>query len=213
MKSFCVSSDSSESCYHLVLSTDAKDVKDAFTSLKDTAAELNGGSDTLKHQVIFYIAFTSWFVLQSSPLAELLFLMKPYSSLQIAFSLLFSLIIAFVSDALGAVSDKPSILSHDASFRHEFHEMVSWIVLDDMMCFPQVLLIFCLIWELMTILHLLGNSCRKWSYCWGICWCSKTCMGGTYDANTWWNCINGGNFKCFIKWFREHLLLPGGHFL
>ncbi|KAL6226355.1 hypothetical protein ACLB2K_000317 [Fragaria x ananassa] len=43
---------------------------------------------------------------------------------QITFSLLFSLVIAFVSDALSAAPDKASVLSQDASFRHEFHEIV-----------------------------------------------------------------------------------------
>ncbi|KAG8654366.1 nuclear pore complex protein NUP205 isoform X3 [Manihot esculenta] len=43
---------------------------------------------------------------------------------QITFSLLFTLIIAFISDALGAVPDKASILSRDASFRKEFHEIL-----------------------------------------------------------------------------------------
>ncbi|KAF2282365.1 hypothetical protein GH714_043827 [Hevea brasiliensis] len=43
---------------------------------------------------------------------------------QISFSLLFALVIAFISDALGAVPDKASILSHDASFRREFHEIL-----------------------------------------------------------------------------------------
>ncbi|XP_059431871.1 nuclear pore complex protein NUP205 isoform X2 [Corylus avellana] len=43
---------------------------------------------------------------------------------QITFSLLFSLVIAFVSDALSAAPDKASVLSRDASFRHEFHEIV-----------------------------------------------------------------------------------------
>jgi len=44
--------------------------------------------------------------------------------MQITFSLLFSLVIAFVSDALSAAPDKTSVLSSDASFRHEFHEIV-----------------------------------------------------------------------------------------
>ncbi|KAM2407196.1 hypothetical protein ACFX1X_026411 [Malus domestica] len=44
---------------------------------------------------------------------------------QITFSLLFSLVIAFVSDALNAVPDKASVLSSDASFRHEYHEIVT----------------------------------------------------------------------------------------
>lgn len=43
---------------------------------------------------------------------------------QVAFSLLFSLIIAFISDALSTVPDKASVLSHDAHFRQEFQEMV-----------------------------------------------------------------------------------------
>ncbi|KAL5547863.1 hypothetical protein UlMin_003094 [Ulmus minor] len=43
---------------------------------------------------------------------------------QITHSLLFSLVIAFVSDALSAVPDKESVLSRDASFRREFHEIV-----------------------------------------------------------------------------------------
>ncbi|XP_050365168.1 nuclear pore complex protein NUP205 isoform X2 [Argentina anserina] len=43
---------------------------------------------------------------------------------QITFSLLFSLVIGFVSDALSAAPDKASVLSGDASFRHEFHEIV-----------------------------------------------------------------------------------------
>ncbi|KAG8376000.1 hypothetical protein BUALT_Bualt09G0017500 [Buddleja alternifolia] len=43
---------------------------------------------------------------------------------QITYSLLFSLVIAFISDALGAVPDKASLLSHDASFRREFHDIV-----------------------------------------------------------------------------------------
>lgn len=47
-----------------------------------------------------------------------------FMSLQITFGLLFSLVIAFVSDALSAVPDKASVLSGDASFRSEFHETV-----------------------------------------------------------------------------------------
>ncbi|XP_020537054.1 nuclear pore complex protein NUP205 isoform X2 [Jatropha curcas] len=43
---------------------------------------------------------------------------------QISFSLLFTLVIAFISDALGALPDKASILSRDASFRKEFHEIL-----------------------------------------------------------------------------------------
>lgn len=43
---------------------------------------------------------------------------------QITFSLLFSLVITFTSDALGTVPDRSSVLSRDASFRKEFHEIV-----------------------------------------------------------------------------------------
>ncbi|XP_010533163.1 PREDICTED: nuclear pore complex protein NUP205 [Tarenaya hassleriana] len=43
---------------------------------------------------------------------------------QISYSLLFSLIIAFVSDAISALSDKSSTLSQDASFRKEFQDIV-----------------------------------------------------------------------------------------
>ncbi|XWS17148.1 hypothetical protein CRYUN_Cryun33cG0043500 [Craigia yunnanensis] len=75
----------------LVVRTSTKDVKDIFSALKDSAAELSENKDTLKHQITN--------------------------------SLLFSLIIAFISDTLSAVSDKSSILSHDASFRKEFHEI------------------------------------------------------------------------------------------
>ncbi|CAH2060609.1 unnamed protein product [Thlaspi arvense] len=45
-------------------------------------------------------------------------------SYQITFSLLFSLIITFVSDAISALSDKSSMISQDASFRTEFQDMV-----------------------------------------------------------------------------------------
>lgn len=44
--------------------------------------------------------------------------------LQITFSLLFALVIAFVSDGLSTVPDKASVLSSNTSFRHEFHELV-----------------------------------------------------------------------------------------
>lgn len=46
--------------------------------------------------------------------------------LQIVFSLLFSLVIAFMSDALNAVLEKAPVLSRNASFRREFQELVSW---------------------------------------------------------------------------------------
>ncbi|KAL2237576.1 UNVERIFIED_CONTAM: Nuclear pore complex protein, partial [Sesamum indicum] len=50
----------------------------------------------------------------------------------IAYGLLFSLVITFISDALGTVPNKASVLSQDASFRREFHEI--WIL-----CFFQVM--------------------------------------------------------------------------
>lgn len=43
---------------------------------------------------------------------------------QIIYSLVFSLVIAFISDALSAAADKVSVLSHDASFRRGFNEIV-----------------------------------------------------------------------------------------
>ncbi|KAF3625101.1 hypothetical protein FXO37_31045 [Capsicum annuum] len=43
---------------------------------------------------------------------------------QITYSLLFSLVVALISDALSAVPDKTSVLSRDVSFRHEFQESV-----------------------------------------------------------------------------------------
>ncbi|XP_012457900.1 nuclear pore complex protein NUP205 [Gossypium raimondii] len=82
----------------LVVRTGPKDVKDVFSVLKDSAAELSESSDTLKHQITH--------------------------------SLLFFLVIAFVSDALSALSDKSSILSHDASFRKEFQDTVMAVVND-----------------------------------------------------------------------------------
>ncbi|KAI5665252.1 hypothetical protein M9H77_24575 [Catharanthus roseus] len=44
--------------------------------------------------------------------------------LQVIHSLLFSLVIALISDALSAVPDKVSVLSRDTSFRHDFHKTV-----------------------------------------------------------------------------------------
>lgn len=43
---------------------------------------------------------------------------------QIIYGLLFSLVIAFISDALSAAPDRVSVLSRDALFRREFHESV-----------------------------------------------------------------------------------------
>ncbi|CAK9182161.1 unnamed protein product [Ilex paraguariensis] len=76
----------------LVVRISPKDVRDVFSLLKDSAAELSGSSDPLKHQITY--------------------------------SLLFSLVIALVSDALSAAQDKESVLSHEAPFRHEFQETV-----------------------------------------------------------------------------------------
>ncbi|KAE9464397.1 hypothetical protein C3L33_03696, partial [Rhododendron williamsianum] len=76
----------------LVVRASPKDVKDIFSALKDSSAELNGSNDTLKHQI--------------------------------AYSLLFSLVIAVISDALSTAPDKMSVLSRDASFRREFQETV-----------------------------------------------------------------------------------------
>ncbi|CAH8279240.1 unnamed protein product [Arabidopsis lyrata] len=45
-------------------------------------------------------------------------------SSQITFSLLFSLIITFVSDAISGLSDKSSMISQDASFRTDFQDIV-----------------------------------------------------------------------------------------
>ncbi|KAK9060723.1 hypothetical protein SSX86_021429 [Deinandra increscens subsp. villosa] len=51
---------------------------------------------------------------------------------QIAYSLLFSLLISLISDALSASPDNMSILSQDATFRHDFHEIVMTIGNDQM---------------------------------------------------------------------------------
>ncbi|CAA6666415.1 unnamed protein product [Spirodela intermedia] len=48
----------------------------------------------------------------------------PILKLQITFSLLFSLVIAFMSDALSSAPDKASVLSDDTAFRREFQELV-----------------------------------------------------------------------------------------
>ncbi|KAJ0238992.1 hypothetical protein HA466_0235130 [Hirschfeldia incana] len=69
-----------------------KDVKDIYNVLKDNAAQLAQGSDTINYQINF--------------------------------SLLFSLIITFISDAISALSDKSSMISQDASFRTEFQNIV-----------------------------------------------------------------------------------------
>ncbi|XP_010688007.2 nuclear pore complex protein NUP205 [Beta vulgaris subsp. vulgaris] len=76
----------------LVVRTSPKDIKDIFSVLKDSAAELNSCTDTAKYQITYGI--------------------------------LFSLVIAFTSDALSTVPEKVSVLSCDASFRQEFQEIV-----------------------------------------------------------------------------------------
>lgn len=120
-----------------------KDVKDVFSALKDSAAELSESNDTLKHQAclfccnsvqkIFLLCFLACHSnMQTDDTCisfcvcslHLLFFFVFHPCVQITYSLLFSLIIAFLSDALSAVSDNSSILSHDASFRKEFHEIV-----------------------------------------------------------------------------------------
>ncbi|KAL6558481.1 hypothetical protein OROMI_018831 [Orobanche minor] len=47
-----------------------------------------------------------------------------YLKHQITYSLLFALVIAFISDALSTAPEKVPVLSHDASFRRKFNEMV-----------------------------------------------------------------------------------------
>lgn len=74
----------------LVVRASAKDIKELFAVLRDTAAELNGSNDVLKYQITY--------------------------------SILFSLVIAFISDALSGRPDKASPLSSDASFRRECQE-------------------------------------------------------------------------------------------
>lgn len=76
----------------LVVRTSPRDIKDIFSVLKDSAAELNSSTDTSKYQITYGI--------------------------------LFSLVIAFTSDALSTVPEKASVLSRDASFRQEFQDIV-----------------------------------------------------------------------------------------
>ncbi|XP_021855676.2 nuclear pore complex protein NUP205 [Spinacia oleracea] len=76
----------------LVVRTTPKDIKDIFSVLKDSAAELNSYTETSKYQITYGI--------------------------------LFSLVIAFTSDALSTVPEKVSVLARDASFRQEFQDIV-----------------------------------------------------------------------------------------
>ncbi|KAJ8436841.1 hypothetical protein Cgig2_026165 [Carnegiea gigantea] len=76
----------------LVVRPSPIDVKDIFSVLKDSAAELNDCTDTTKYQI--------------------------------AYGILFSLVIAFTSDALSTVPEKASVLSCDTSFRQEFQEII-----------------------------------------------------------------------------------------
>ncbi|KAE8668521.1 NUP205 protein [Hibiscus syriacus] len=82
----------------LVVRTSPKDVKDVFSALKDSAAELSESSDTLKRQACHFFYN---------------FMCKRFSFY-----------------ALSALSDKSSLLSHDASFRKEFQEIVMAVVND-----------------------------------------------------------------------------------
>ncbi|CAN6456375.1 unnamed protein product [Victoria cruziana] len=49
---------------------------------------------------------------------------KEIQKLQIVFSLLFGIVISFISDALSTVPDKTSILCNDTSFRRDFQELM-----------------------------------------------------------------------------------------
>lgn len=52
------------------------------------------------------------------------FLFGSYLPVQITYGILFSLVIAFTSDALSTVPEKVSVLARDASFRQEFQDIV-----------------------------------------------------------------------------------------
>ncbi|XP_024980449.1 nuclear pore complex protein NUP205 isoform X1 [Cynara cardunculus var. scolymus] len=84
----------------LVVRASPKEVKDVFTTLKDSAGDIGGCTDIVKNQITY--------------------------------SLLFSLIISLISDALSASPDKMSILAQDVSFRHDFQETVMAIGNDQM---------------------------------------------------------------------------------
>ncbi|XP_045816913.1 tubulin alpha-5 chain-like isoform X3 [Trifolium pratense] len=56
--------------------------------------------------------------------------------LSITFSILFVLVIAFVSDGLSTVPDKASVLSSNTSFSHEFHEHGDQIIKNCFRAFP-----------------------------------------------------------------------------
>lgn len=79
-------------------------------------------------------------------------------SLQIAYSLLFSLVIAVISDALSTAPDKMSVLSRDASFRREFQETVSERRLFFLLAVEIILLIN---YKLVMFLFALGNCFGK----------------------------------------------------
>lgn len=83
-----------------------------------------------QNESIFYLELHDMYPLaipfsRSSVFFSILLSDPPLKNLQITYSLLFSLVVALISDALSAVPDKTSVLCHDASFRQEFQESVS----------------------------------------------------------------------------------------
>ncbi|KAL4589768.1 hypothetical protein LXL04_002678 [Taraxacum kok-saghyz] len=110
----------------LVVRASPKDVKDIFSTLKDSAGDIGGSTDIVKNQI--------------------------------AYSLLFSLIISLISDALSASPEKMSILSQDASFKHDFHQTVMAIGNDQMIegCLDCVRLAWAV--HLMIILDVTDNN-------------------------------------------------------
>lgn len=93
--------------------------------------------------IIFILGIHSIQTFSDPPVSSALKICVAYSQfshftlLQITFSLLFALVIAFVSDGLGTVPDKASVLSSDTSFRHEFHALVRWNM-NTVFCVPIV---------------------------------------------------------------------------
>ena len=173
------------------------------------------GKKILLNTNTLYVLFMNviWFTCSHALIYFYCFITKYYLLLmQITFSLLFSLVIAFVSDALSAAPDKTSVLSRDASFRHEFHEIVRWEIL--VVCFLLNLYnVFAMIQKLLMMMHGLGDGCWKWFKCWGLCWRCKACLGRTLDVNLRRDCCKGVCFKCFIKWFRLPTFMLGSSFL
>lgn len=115
--------------FNNLFSAGPKDVKDIYYVLKDNAAQLTDGADTISYQVhtspVHDVEdFEACFLPCIWNLKYLIFGKWLFSLLQITFSLLFSLITTFVSDAISALSDKSSMISQDASFRTEFQDIV-----------------------------------------------------------------------------------------